>query len=141
MELRKLGLPYDLAVRIVKESLQKHRNNERIKNTRRRTHIGHLPNKLITRINHDADLPFFRGLQRQLTDARNSRKSKALFLGLTALSKQSKKAQNNHNRVSRTLTSQQARKSQRKLITKKTRILKNTTSLVKNPGAFYKPFY
>ena len=93
MSLR-ISLPDNLATEIVKQSSKNHRYNENLKNTRRRTHVGHLPNNLIREINRLAGLPLYGGLTQQLKTASAHRNVKGFRLAQDERNKQRKKAGN-----------------------------------------------
>jgi|SaaInlV_125m_DNA_1040241.scaffolds.fasta_scaffold04972_5 hypothetical protein len=90
MSLRR-SLPDNLATRIVNQSSKNHRYNEKLKNTRRRTNVGHLPNNLIREINTLAELHLYSGLRQQLKTAKAHRSVKGLKLAQDERNKQRNK--------------------------------------------------
>ena len=89
------SLPNNLATRIVKKSSVNHRYNEKLKNTRRRSHVGHLPNNLTRHINRLATrLAGGGGLTSQLNLARVYRSVKGYKLAQAARNNQERKAAN-----------------------------------------------
>lgn len=99
MTLRR-SLPNNLATNIVKKSSANHRYNEKIKNTRRQRHVGHLPNNLTRHINTLAGNPHT-GLTKQLNRARTARNYKGYHLALTARNNQRNKASLRNKRAVR----------------------------------------
>lgn len=91
MILRK-SLPNNLAKKIVNTSYKNHRHNEKLKNTRRQTHVGHLPNNLTKYINELAGLRM--GLTSELRLARAYRAVKGSKLALDERNRQRQKRSN-----------------------------------------------